>query len=251
MAGGVRCSTVGDMRCGVRAGVQWRERCLQAGNRAAISDEVSRCVLVASWSALAWKSDPVEPFSTIVGTADAVLDQRLSDELDQFNSAATATVRPAEGLSVKVIDGDGELAAGATGWSWGIAAGISKMWVRADSRRQGLGVQLLTAFELEAKSRGCSRVFVTSFSFQAPAFYTLWLSRNLPMGWRAHHRGVRCTYAQGSLAARGSLRTHTATRILRRPVPSATAITRRTSARVSLGIGEKFATPDGVVRPLC
>jgi hypothetical protein len=29
----------------------------------------------------------------------------------------------------------------------------------------------LTAFEDEARARGCTRVFVTSFTFQAPGFY--------------------------------------------------------------------------------
>jgi GNAT superfamily N-acetyltransferase len=44
-------------------------------------------------------------------------------------------------------------------------------WVRADVRGARLGARLLTDFEAEALRRGCTHVFVTSFTFQAPAFY--------------------------------------------------------------------------------
>jgi GNAT superfamily N-acetyltransferase len=52
-----------------------------------------------------------------------------------------------------------------------VAAGIGLTWVREMSRGDGLGAQLLTEFETEARSRGCTHVFVTSFTFQAPGFY--------------------------------------------------------------------------------
>ena len=44
-------------------------------------------------------------------------------------------------------------------------------WVREPERGSGLGARLLAAFEDEARSRGANRVFVTSFTFQAPGFY--------------------------------------------------------------------------------
>jgi GNAT superfamily N-acetyltransferase len=106
----------------------------------------------------------------IVSSGDSALDQRLSDELDIHNAAATPDVRPAEELTVRLEDG-GELVAGASGWTWGVAAGLAMTWVHHDHRRSGLGSTLLTAFEDEARRRGCTHVFVTSFTFQAPAFY--------------------------------------------------------------------------------
>ncbi|WP_395695666.1 GNAT family N-acetyltransferase [Nocardioides sp.] len=106
-----------------------------------------------------------------MGEADAQLDQRLSDELDVVNAEATRGTAPARELTVRIQDGAGELAAGMSGWTWGVAAGIGMTWVRADTRGAGLGGRLLAEFEAEAMTRGCTHVFVTSFTFQAPGFY--------------------------------------------------------------------------------
>ena len=110
-------------------------------------------------------------YSVLVAGAVPELDQRLSDELDRVNAAATPGVAPARELTVQVRDGDGELAAGLSGWTWGVAAGIGMTWVRETSRGDGLGSRLLAEFESEARSRGTTHVFVTSFTFQAPGFY--------------------------------------------------------------------------------
>ena len=99
------------------------------------------------------------------------LDQRLSAELDKVNAEATKGIAPARELTVQVLDAAGDLAAGMSGWTWGVAAGIGLTWVRETSRGDGLGARLLAEFEIEARSRGCTRVFVTSFTFQAPGFY--------------------------------------------------------------------------------
>jgi GNAT superfamily N-acetyltransferase len=108
--------------------------------------------------------------TTTIGKADPALDQRLNDELDKFNSAATPDVAPAEELTVRIED-DGELVAGVSGWTWGDAAGIGMTWVRDDQRGAGIGASLMAAFEDEARDRGCTHVFVTSFTFQGPGFY--------------------------------------------------------------------------------
>jgi GNAT superfamily N-acetyltransferase len=110
-------------------------------------------------------------YAVVVADARPELDQRLSDELDRVNAAATPGVAPARELTVQILDTDGELAAGLSGWTWGVAAGIGMTWVREASRRDGLGSTLLAAFESEAGSRGATHVFVTSFTFQAPGFY--------------------------------------------------------------------------------
>jgi GNAT superfamily N-acetyltransferase len=110
-------------------------------------------------------------FRSVVGEADAALDQRLSDELDAVNAAATVGTPAARELTVRVVDEADELVAGVSGWTWGVAAGIGMTWVREDARGTGLGERLLADFESEARERGCTHVFVTSFTFQAPGFY--------------------------------------------------------------------------------
>ncbi|MGN6244450.1 MAG: GNAT family N-acetyltransferase [Motilibacteraceae bacterium] len=111
------------------------------------------------------------PGQVLVGEGMPELDQRLSDELDVVNAAATPGVPAARELTVRVLDDAGDLVGGMSGWTWGVAAGIGLSWVRADARGSGVGSRLLSAFEDEARSRGCRHVFVTSFTFQAPGFY--------------------------------------------------------------------------------
>ena len=107
---------------------------------------------------------------TSTGKADSALDQLLNDELDKFNATATSEeVAPAEQLAVRVEQAEG-LVAGVSGWTWGQAAGVGMTWVREDHRGTGVGTSAMTAFENEARSRGCTHVFVTPFTFQAPGF---------------------------------------------------------------------------------
>ncbi|MFR9777111.1 GNAT family N-acetyltransferase [Micromonospora sp. MS34] len=105
-----------------------------------------------------------------IGGADDDLAARIDRELTAFNNAATGADDEAD-LTVRVVDPDGELVAGLTGWTWGGRAGINTVWVRDDRRRAGWGGRLLRAAEEEARQRGCTEISVASFSFQAPAFY--------------------------------------------------------------------------------
>jgi GNAT superfamily N-acetyltransferase len=104
------------------------------------------------------------------GERDPELNDRLTEGLTAFNTAATGAGDHGA-LSVKVTDETGELVGGLTAWTWGGLCGIEMLWVREGSRRDGWGSRILRAAETEARRRGCDRVAVSSFTFQAPAFY--------------------------------------------------------------------------------
>ena len=104
-----------------------------------------------------------------VGEDDPDLTETLDRALTAFNEAATGPGHECA-LSVRVTD-DAGLVGGLTGWTWGDCAGISMVWVRDDARGTGVGRRLLEAAEDVARERGCTRVFVSSFTFQAPDFY--------------------------------------------------------------------------------
>ena len=106
----------------------------------------------------------------VTNDGDAALDQRLSDELDAYNRAAAGAGEQRE-FTVRVDDAQGHLIAGLSGWTWGTSAGIGMLWVREDQRRGGYGSRLLDAAEQVARDRGCERINVSSFTFQAPGFY--------------------------------------------------------------------------------
>jgi len=112
-----------------------------------------------------------EARTVVVGEADATLDERLTRELDVVNRSRTPEVPEQRELTVRVLDAGGALLGGVSGWTWDEAAGIGLTWVDDSARGRGVGTEMLAAFETEASARGARRVFVTSFTFQAPAFY--------------------------------------------------------------------------------
>lgn len=96
--------------------------------------------------------------------------QYLEDRLYEFNSAATG-IAGGEWLSILVKDAEGRIVAGICGAVWGGCLEIRQFWVEETRRRQGLGSQLLAAAEQEARRRDCRQILLSTFSFQAPAFY--------------------------------------------------------------------------------
>lgn len=107
-----------------------------------------------------------------IGRRDPELNERLSKGLDEVIFPATGTTAADQGaLSVKVVDDAGELIGGLSAWTWGGLLGIEMVWVREESPGDGWGSKLLLAAEEEARLRGCDRACVSSFTFQAPAFY--------------------------------------------------------------------------------
>ena len=106
----------------------------------------------------------------VVSDADDGLRERLNEEINAFNVAATGLDDGAL-LGIAAREDGGALVAGLFGWTWGGCGYIEVFWVRADQRGRGLGTRLLAAAEREIGRRGCGQVALSTHSFQAPGFY--------------------------------------------------------------------------------
>ena len=108
-------------------------------------------------------------------------EDKISTFLVEHNKEASEAVRlrfePANLASRPVaayaVDDAGELLGGCVGntedaWHW---LTIDTMWVRPTQRGGGLGRELLTAVEDQARERGCRWAKLNTWEFQAPDFY--------------------------------------------------------------------------------
>jgi len=96
--------------------------------------------------------------------------QYLEDRIYEYNAGATG-IADGDWLAIFVRDDAGRIIAGICGSTWGGCCEIRQFWVEESLRGQGLGTRLLAAAEREARVRGCTQIFLMTFSFQAPAFY--------------------------------------------------------------------------------
>jgi N-acetylglutamate synthase-like GNAT family acetyltransferase len=78
-------------------------------------------------------------------------------------------VRP---LHVIATDHEGKIIGGAIGRTWGKCCELQQLWVAPQHRGRAEGTRLMGTFEREAAERGCELVYLDTFSFQAPEFYT-------------------------------------------------------------------------------
>jgi GNAT superfamily N-acetyltransferase len=120
------------------------------------------------------------PFELTVHDAPDVADARVVDQgLDDHNNA-NAPLHEVRPLGCFLRDAAGAVVGGAVGRTWGACAELQQLWVRSELRRQGLGARLVRAFEQRAAQRGCVRVYLTTFTFQAPRLYA-------SLGYEMHH----------------------------------------------------------------
>ena len=95
--------------------------------------------------------------------------QRFNDAVSPHHQAAReGGLHP---LAVLVRDRQKELLGGLTGntyWGW---LEIDDLWLPESLRGQGYGGLLLRVAEDEARKRGCQRVLLRTFGFQALSFY--------------------------------------------------------------------------------
>jgi GNAT superfamily N-acetyltransferase len=96
--------------------------------------------------------------------------QLLEDQINKHNVVRTGR-RDFRPLAVYLRDEQGGIIAGLYGFTWAGWLEIRFVWVREDLRGHGHGRQLVQAAEAEARARGCNRVWLDSYTFQAPTFY--------------------------------------------------------------------------------
>ncbi|MER5429236.1 N-acetyltransferase [Streptomyces sp. NPDC002588] len=104
----------------------------------------------------------------------------LRSRLLDADTAASPVLRALRGtpaeretpLHVWASDAAGELAGGLVGHTWTTWLHVTHLWVDARHRGVGLGTRLLAEAEgIAARDRGCTRVRVETWDFQAPGFY--------------------------------------------------------------------------------
>jgi aminoglycoside 6'-N-acetyltransferase len=107
-------------------------------------------------------SDHDDPPSDAVSAVDAGLD------LHNQAAAPLGDVRP---LAALARAPGGRVVGGAVGRTWGQCCELLQLWVDPAYRARGVASRLLHQFETRAALRGCSVYYLTTLSFQAPAFY--------------------------------------------------------------------------------
>lgn len=115
----------------------------------------------------------------------------VEDRLYEFNLKVTGR-RDGAGLGFVARDDAGNVIGVANGYSWAGIAELKQMWVDEAHRGRGFARQLLEAFIGEAERRGVKRIFLASYSFQAPAMYEKFGFRRLAefQGWPDGHTNV-------------------------------------------------------------
>jgi GNAT superfamily N-acetyltransferase len=74
-------------------------------------------------------------------------------------------------LTFQIKDDSGLLLAGANGYNHWNYFFLAHLWVHESQRGKRVGSQLLAAVEAEAIARGCTDLWLDTFSFQAAGFY--------------------------------------------------------------------------------
>lgn len=115
---------------------------------------------------------PHQPISPVAASDDATAEdlQFLEEQVNTFNFETTG-IHDARLLVVWLRDDAGRIRAGLSGHTWGGVAEVRFLWVEASQRHAGLGSELLRAAEAEARARGCTKMVLSTHSFQAPELY--------------------------------------------------------------------------------
>src|SRR5262245_56591965 len=91
--------------------------------------------------------------------------QFLEDQINAYNFATTG-IYDARTLVILLKDTGGRIYAGLSGHTWGGVGEVRFLWVDESCRGLGLGSRLLRDAEDEARTRGCTKMVLSTHSFQ-------------------------------------------------------------------------------------
>jgi ribosomal protein S18 acetylase RimI-like enzyme len=112
-----------------------------------------------------------QPLSFTVHDDVPAEDGRLVDAGLGESNARAAPLHEVRPLSCFARLPDQAVVGGAVGRTWGRCCELQQIWVDPQHRRQGIGAQLVRTFESRSRSRGCTMVYLDTFTFQAPGLY--------------------------------------------------------------------------------
>ena len=112
----------------------------------------------------------------LLDTASPADRSHIHEQIKVFNDELSANHRAvrksgAQPLDIFIRDEEGRLCGGlvgATYWGW---LEVEDLWLSAALRGRGIGRRLMSMAEAEARARGCARVWLRTFDFQARGFY--------------------------------------------------------------------------------
>ncbi len=94
----------------------------------------------------------------------------LENSLNQFNINLTGIPFGGE-IAVLAYDEQDRIIGGANGFQWGDSFNVEYLWLEEPWRGQDIGTQIMHAMEHQAAQRGCTQLFLDTYSFQAIGFY--------------------------------------------------------------------------------
>ena len=103
--------------------------------------------------------------------------KNISQVSDQIRSkliahnVSVSDIRHEERIVLTATDNDANLIGGVSSTLWGGCLEIKYIWVSEERRGSGLGSKLLNRLESVVKAKGCRRIILDTYSFQAPEFY--------------------------------------------------------------------------------
>ena len=89
----------------------------------------------------------------------------------ELHNHSVAPLSDVKRLASFASDTAGQVVGGAVGRTWGRCCELLQLWVDPAYRANGVATRLLEQFERRAADRGCNIFYLTTLSFQAPAFY--------------------------------------------------------------------------------